>query len=369
MIVFANRRLILGILVAALAAGCKRDSGDAAAPPTTESGAAAAQAAPRDPLVGMWQVTDVHGAGQLPPELANMVDALKTNTINLHADHTFRSFNADAGGYSGTWRSDGKTVILAKGPYEKDQYPATKTLTIDGGKLLDANDSYTIYYQQAAGGDGGPMVISVGDFLSVKDEGTFKDKYFNKPIQIAGTIYGINGFTGIVMLRDPTDSLSSNYVQCYLMDYASYGKLSNGQSVTLRGIAVGEAGSAALEDCEIVAAGPSTGVTIAAADLASEFAKAPDATMQKYAPATGSKTIFLTGPLLSRNIDPDEPVPHLVVGTEAAKIDCSFRDDDVKRLASLKPGDVVHIAGEFVVVGGNDENTPGLDNCYIVLPQ
>jgi hypothetical protein len=356
--------------MAVTAAGCKRDS-DSSSPgaaPTAAAGVAVAQASPRDAVEGMWQVTDVHGAGQLPPELANMVDTLRTNTINLHADHTFRSFNVDAGGYSGTWKSEGKTVVLAKGPYEKDQYPTTKTLTIDGGKLLDVNESYTIYYQRAAAGDAAPMVMTVGDFLSVKDEATFKAKYFDKPIQIAGTIYSINGFTGIVMLRDPADTVSANYAQCYLMDYASYGKLSNGQSVTLRGIAVGEAGSAALEDCEIVAAGPSTGVTIAAADLASEFAKDPDATMQKYAPVAGSKTIFLTGPLLARNIDPDEPVPHLVLGTDTAKVDCTFSDGDAKRLAGLKAGDVVHVAGEFVIVGGNDQSTPGLDDCYIVLP-
>jgi hypothetical protein len=360
-------RLILGLLaVALLAGGCKRDSDDSssAAPPAVAAGGAvAAPAVPRDPLAGMWQVTDVHGVGQLPPELANMVDTLKTNTINLHADHTFRSFNADAGGYSGTWKSDGKSVILAKGPYENDQYPASKTLTIDGGKLLDANESYTIYYQRAAGGDGGPMVLTVGDFLSVKDEATFKEKYFDKPIQIAGTIYGINGFTGVVMLRDPADTVSVNYAQCYLMDYAAYGKLSNGQSVTLRGIAVGEVGAAALEDCEIVAAGPSTGVTIAAADLANEFAKSPDAAVQKYVPESGAKTIFLTGPLVSKDFD-DGPVPHLFLGTDAAKVDCAFNADDVKRLQALKPGDEIHLAG---VMPNDGSKSAELENCYIVL--
>jgi hypothetical protein len=359
------RQMILAVLAAALmAGGCKRDaSGSSVAPaPAGPVAVAAAQAVPRDPLVGMWQVTDVHGAGQLPPALANMVDALKTNTINLHADNTFRSFNADAGGYSGTWKSDGKTVTLAKGAYEKDQYPATKTLAVDAGKLLDANESYTIVYQLVATADVAPMEVTVGDFLAVKDEATFKAKYFDKPIQIAGTI---NGFTGIVMLRDPADTVSANYAQCYLMDYAAYGKLSNGQSVTLRGIAVGEAGSAALEDCEIVTDGPSTGVTIAAADLANEFAKDPAAAVQKYVPESGAKTIFLTGPLVTKDFD-DGPVPHLFLGTGADKVDCAFNADDLKRLQSLKIGDEIHLAG---VMPNDGSKSAELENCYIILPK
>jgi hypothetical protein len=327
--------------------------------------ATVAAPAPRDPLVGMWQAADVHGAGQLPPELANMVDTLKTNTINLHADHAFRSFNADAGGYGGTWKSDGKTVTLAKGPYERDPYPASKSLNIDGGRLLDAHDAYTIVYQQVQTQDAAPTKMTVGDFLSVKDEATFKAKYFDKPIQIDGVIFGINGFNGIVMLRDPGDTVSANYAQCYLMDYASYGKLSNGQSITLRGIAVGEAGSAAIEDCKIITAGPSTGITITAADLAGEFAKDPDATVQKYAPDAGQKTIFLTGPLLSKSLD-DGPIPHLLIGTDAAKVDCTFNADDVKRLQTLNLGEQVHIAGQLT---NNGTKVPGMENCYVVLSQ
>jgi hypothetical protein len=135
--------------------------------------------------------------------------------------------------------------------------------------------------------------------------------------------------------------------------------------VTLRGIAVGEAGSAAIEDCEIITAGPSTGITITAADLAGEFAKDPDATVQKYAPDSGQKTIFLTGPLLSKSLD-DGPIPHLLIGTDAAKVDCTFNADDVKRLQTLSLGDQVRIAGELT---NNGTKVPELENCYVVLSQ
>ncbi|HEX4125034.1 MAG TPA: hypothetical protein VHY37_09950 [Tepidisphaeraceae bacterium] len=367
MLASTDHRLILAMLALALAmGGCKRAAGDSAAAANAPGGAAegAAAVVQRDPLVGLWKVTDVRGAGQLPPALANLVDSLKTSMISLHADHTFRSFNADAGGYSGTWATDGNTIALSKGPYQSDQAPATKRLTVDGETLLDANDAYTIVYGQLPS-DALPVKVSIDDFLAVKDDAAFKARYYDKPVELAGVVHSINGFTGVVMLRDPTDAGSTNYAQCYLTNYADYGKLSNGQAVTLRGIAVGEAGASAIEDCQIESASSSMAVAITAADLAGEFARDSDAAMKKYAPDSGAKTIFLTGPLFSRNPE-DDPTPQLFLGTDSAKVDCTFTDDDAKRLQKFKPGQEIHVAGELANSGTKSAE---LENCYIVLPR
>ncbi len=183
-------------------------------------------------------------------------------------------------------------------------------------------------------------------------------RYQGKVVELKGTVKGLGALSGRPELLVIDPGKEHEYVRCLMAgDEEFWARISKGQQVNVKGLVRDPQGSPMLINCGIASAGPATGVTTTAEDLAKEFAADGEQAAAKYK----GKSLVLTGEVVSVTAWGTSRGVKLK-GTADRPVECVFHSNESsqERDKRFAPGAKIKLYAEY------DNNGTRLMNCELI---
>ncbi len=195
-----------------------------------------------------------------------------------------------------------------------------------------------------------------------KDNKAASDKYFNKFVELTGTLGFITfkqGDPGIALKKNADDNIAGDKVFCLTRDLEPWKKAAQGRTLKLRGKVSGME-STNLSECEIVEVTGPAHPAVTAEQLAKECDADSNATERKYK----SKLLLITGEVDSITLKSDTG-PHIFfkTPTPGTRVRAGFDEQLEQKMSTFMKGQKITILCLF------DGKIDGTLNFIFSFPQ
>jgi hypothetical protein len=179
-----------------------------------------------------------------------------------------------------------------------------------------------------------------------KDHAAFAKSYEGKILELTGTVFyaGDNAAGeghGFVVLQLPFPDTATGLI-CITREDMPWLKVSTDSKITIRGKCDK---NAMLSNCEIVEAGPNSGIMVSAKDLAADFAANRADAFDKY----NKKVLYVEGQVVARTPESTglSALSVILKSDGNLPVACRFMRETRLKIADVKIGSKVKVMGRY----------------------